>query len=349
MSHRLASLASVILLLPGCATFVDGERATDDALGIEYSLPVPIVRVTPQANGTMDVKVEYLPDPENTYVLRTRSLISSYTLDVQRENGLLKSVSLDSKSDAVAAAAAEAAGKLVEVQSAVEAKEQEGAAATAKEQAKALSDAQLAVAAAQARLDTLEAAQAGTDKLLDAKIALAEAKAKRDLLLGAATGTGSSFNAPGTAAPPLEAAAPVLFRVVPDGLDGIKLVAFEGPRRLPTSTAAKPQETVPELALTLEGSGVLTTGQPLQFKLLVNRRVASVDLSRSKLIAISAGAVDRSSFVLAANPNPVPSGATIIVTLRTGIPQGTYSFTPVMVAPDGQPMMADPITITVAS
>lgn len=357
--------ALALLLLSGCTTFVEGERATPLSEGIEYSLPVPIVRVTPQANGTMDVKVEYLPDPDNTYVLRTKSMVSSYTLDVLRENGMLKSVSLDSKSDAVAAAVAESAGRLIDARSAAEAKEQEAAEKAEAEQAKALSDANLAVAMAQAKLDALTAAKAAGDEaagaqILGAKLALEEAKVKQAHLVAAAGGNPTpSFNAPGTAAASRsagpEAAAPVLFRVVPDvATGGVKLVAFEGPRSLPTSTAAKPETPKPELSVTLTGPNVFTApaGQPYQIKLKVNRTILGLDTNLSKLVTV-VGQQDRSSFILAASVTPVEGGMEIFVTLRPDTTHGSYFFVPVVRIPsqgnpEGEPARATQIMIVVS-
>jgi hypothetical protein len=347
--------AAAFLLLSGCTTFVAGERATPLSEGIEYSLPVPIVRVTPQANGTMDVKVEYLPDPDNTYVLRTESVVSSYTLDVQRENGMLKSVSLDSKSDAVAAAVAESAGKLIDLQAAAAVKEQEAAAAAAKEEAKALSEASLAVVTAQARFDTLTQANAGADKLLEAQLALDEAKAKRNHLFAAANGEQSTaFNSP-SATGELVAAAPVLFRVVPDvPTGGVKLVAFEGPRSLPTSTAAKPETAKPDLSVTLPGPNAFTAqaGQPYQLKLKVNRTIVGLDLTRTQLLTV-AGQQDRSSFILAASIAPVEGGMEIFVTLKPNTPHDTYFLEPVVLLPNpnipgGEPAQATQIMIVLS-
>lgn len=345
-----AAAGATLLILTGCATFLDSEKAGSNTQGIQYSLPIPVIRVTPQANGAMTVNVDYLPDPNNTYVIRTSSLISSYTLDVQRENGMLKSVSLDSKSDAVVAALTESGGNIIKARSDAEAKEQETAAAAAMEQAKALDEAQLAVRMADAKLTALKAAGAANDKILEASIALAEAIAKRDYLAGIASGANaSSLNSASATSGPM-AAGPVLFRVMPDKeTKGVKLVAFEGPNSFPTSIAAKPIEKKPDLAVSVRESGVLTrtTGQPLQFELTVNRPVASVNLQLSKLNAIGAGGADFIRFVENANVNAADGGAVVIVTLRRNIPAGFYSFVPYLVQPGGQPMVADPVRIRV--
>lgn len=356
---RLGLPPLAILALSGCATYVEGGPASDSAMGIEYSLPVPVIRVTPQANGTMAVDVDYLPDPNNTYMLRTRSTVSSYTLDVQRENGLLKSVSLDSHADAVAAAAVESAGNIVKARSDQLAKEQETATAAAKEQAKALSDAQLAVNTEEAKLTTLvdaqnaaetaEAKAALADKILEAKLAKAEATAKLDFLKSqAAVAGGSTFNAVVNSS--LVAAGPVLFRVVPVGPDSVKLVAFDGPSLFATSLAAKPAEEAPaDLAARIDGSGVFQwkANQPVQFNLIVNRAVRGLDRDRTKLFLTGGGATNRKDLIVAANANPIAGGTNIIVTLKANAPTGSYRLEPVLTTADGQPAAVDPVDFTI--
>lgn len=109
-----AKLAAGLLLAglnTGCSTFLDSELAgtfTDGREGQVYYLPMPVLMVTPKTDGTMDVTVEYIPDPSKKYVLRAKSLISDYTLDVRTSNGILESVSLDSDASAVAKSATEA-------------------------------------------------------------------------------------------------------------------------------------------------------------------------------------------------------------------------------------------------
>ncbi|MCE6976598.1 hypothetical protein EI534_03975 [Pseudomonas frederiksbergensis] len=345
----------IAITLSGCTTFLSSEKAGPNTEGIEYSLPVPVVRVTPQANGTMDVKVEYLSDPDNTYVLRTRSLASSYTLDVQRQNGMLASVSLDSKSDA-ASSVMDSAGNLIKNRSDEKIKKEEEeqaedatAKAALKEQVKAANEAQMEVAVAEAKLSALEAADAGTgklaDKILDAKISLAEARAKRDHFLSIASGSNaSSFNAPVTE----KAAAPTLFRVYPDNATGgVKLVAFDGPTSLPTSSVAKPAQKLPNLSIYVEGAAVVTQDQTLALKIHVNRPVSSVDLGKSELVDQAHGAKSRKDLIVNANASPTDKGSVITLTLKKGTPVGRYKFKPWLIGKLGEPMMPDPVTIAV--
>jgi len=337
----------------GCSTFVSGEKAGQGKQGIQYSLPIPVVRVTPQPDGTMDVQVEMLPDPDNTYVLQTSTFLSSYTLDVVRENGMLKSVSLDAKADGVAQALAEARANLIKTRAEAEEKARETADKAAKEKAGAIDAAKAELLVAQTKLKTLEAAPQGVVSaaaMLEAQVAVAVAQAKLDALLGSAGGAGTaSFNVAAGQPDQKVSAAPVLFRVVPNlQTGGVTMVAFEGVERfLPTSTAAiKPDDKkVPDLRVVLEGSGVLAKGKPYELRLEVNRAVTSVDVKKSTLTAIASG--DFSNRITNINSNPKGDGATILlVTLDPKTPAGSYLLSPRMMSKDG-PMVADPVMFVI--
>jgi hypothetical protein len=344
-------LVAASALVCGCSTFVSGEKAGQGKAGIQYSLPIPVVRVTPQPDGTMDVQVEMLPDPDNTYVLRTSTLLSSYTLDVVRENGMLKTVTMDAKADAVAQALAEAKAELIKTKAAAEEKARETATKAAKDKATAIEAAKTDLLVAETKLQTLEAAPKGVVSaaaLLEAQVVVATAQAKLDALLGSSAGAGTaSFNVPAGQSAAKVAAAPVLFRVVPNlKTGGVTLVAFEGMEPfLPTSTAAiKPDEkkAVPELRVAIQGNGVLTRGKPFELLLDVNRPVTSVDLKGSTLTAV--GGANFNDRIQIINPNLKAdhSGTVLIVTLDPTTPAGSYFLEPRMLSKDG-PMRADPV------
>lgn len=312
----------------------------------------PIIRVTPQANGTMTVDVEYLPDPDNTYTLKTSSFLSSYTLDVQRENGMLKSVSLDAKSDTVAAASVESAGNLVKARAEAASKEDEAQATAAKEQMKAIEEAGLALAIADAKVKTLEGSSGATDQQkLEARIAADEALAKQQFLTKAASAKaqGAMNVIDGEAFP--QAAGPVLFRVVPIETDDVKLVAFDGPTAFATSSPTAPASEPAgsgDLSIALEGPSVLRrTGAPLSITLTTDRALKSFDLSRSKLIAIGTGATNRIALVTKAEVSTGSASGRIVLTLSSATPPGRYSLSPSLILADDQPGMTDPIDFTV--
>jgi hypothetical protein len=352
--HSVLQVAAMLLAgLTGCATFVESKKTSKNAAGIEYSLPVPFIYVTPQPDGTMLVNVEYLPDPANRYVLRTGSFMSSYTLDVQRENGMLKSVTLVSKSDALAASLAESAGNVVKTRADATLKADEAAAAEREARAKALSDAQVAVDVARAKLGVLEAENGSSDMILQAKLALAEAEQRLAHLQSVGRGalTGGNIAGDGTAAN-LAAAGPVLFRVVPDQrTGGVRLVAAEGPSTFPTSVIARPAErNAPDLNIRVVGSAVIpaSPGGPLQFVVVANkqaRRVRNDEISFKRV----GSSVDDRRFIMAANLAPSDEGAEVVVTLDPDTPPGSYQLELPLEDLQGQPMLPPPVLITVVS
>ena len=355
MMKRLLPIA--FLLLGGCVTTIKSERDTGANDGLVYSLPIPVIYVVPQANGTMDISVEYFADPKNSYVLRTQSFVSNYSLDVQRdERGLLKQVSLDAKSDVVAAAAVESAGNLVKAQSDAAKKDDEAAAAKVEALAKAVADAQLEFDIANARYDLLVTRSAPADKQLEAELALKAAEAKLKRATAIASGANLAYNAPGVAPPAApEAAAPVMFRVMPvdprNGELGVKLMAFEGPRSLPTSIAAKPAEpAAAALLLTPTNGGVVRVevGKPVQLLLISNQALKRLVPGSLELKQVASDDNLAASLVLSAAPDPKADKPTIIVNLAHSIPTGTYFFNVTIELPSGQPVSKEPVQFTVA-
>ncbi len=101
-STLLARGAALVLAgaaLSGCATYLKSKPADSGVKGIEYALPLPIIEVVPQTDGTVEVNVKYIPDPNNRYVVRGRSFLRDYDLDIQTENGFLKKVTLDARAE----------------------------------------------------------------------------------------------------------------------------------------------------------------------------------------------------------------------------------------------------------
>jgi hypothetical protein len=329
----------------GCTTLVQSERASATTEGIEYSLPVPVIRVTPQADGTMAVAVDYLPDPDATYVLRTASFGSSYTLDVQRENGMLKSVSLDAKADDVAKSVIEAQADLVKARQDAAVKDRDEAAAAAAEQAKTLGAAKLALAVAEAKLEALESNNATADQLLAARLEVAGARATLGFLRGAAGGSNAAALRPSALAPDqlgndskeVVAAAPVLFRVVPVKPEpkgapwGVRLQAFDGPRFLPTARIEAAPAAPPAARLEIDGPNDFEgqgTG-PVTLAMKVNRTIAKADVSTSMLRTVK-GNVDFSDRIAGVNANTRSDGSAVFVTLRQPIPPGRYELAPAL-------------------
>ena len=274
--RRSTALLPLALYLSGCATFIHSELDDGSKPGLRYSLPVTFLLVTPKPDGTLQNDILYLPDPDNTYVLRTKSLISSYTLDVQLDHQMLKSVSLSSKSDAVAAVLAESASNVAKARIEADAKADLAAKTADAEAAKALAEADLAVQVGQAKLDALTVANVSSDLILAAQIDVDQAKVKKKALEKSrdrASGNLASANAPGAAGQPNSrmAAGPMLFRIVPDG-KGVKLVAVKGPNQFATGFVAAALNPV-----TMTPNGTI----PVQPDAATHKTVLEVSINRT--------------------------------------------------------------------
>ncbi len=339
MKSFLAIAIACLFATTGCTTLITSKRATPTSKGDQYSLPIPLLLVTPQANGTMTVEVKYIADPNNTYFLRSESLLSNHTLNVVKENGLLKSITFVSKSDEVAAAAIESAGNVAKAIADQDLAQQAAAVAKAEAQASALSDAELAVRIAQATYTALPAEP--SEAKVAANVELIKAKAKRDYLLEVAAGgsvDSHSFNVPDEGIQGPVAAAPVLFRVMPDTTGGVKLVAFEGPSFVPTSTAAEvPSKTPAEATVRFkEGSSTVVNRNALEanFVIVVNRKVTEIAAEDSVFKKRGGNGENLQRFILAAVVSKVSADESeITVSLRREIPPGVYEYEPAIVSP----------------
>ena len=103
-------LACLSMALTSCA-YMTVSRVDLDAekpvSGLRYSLPKPFIQVVPQADGTVNVSVVYLPDSKNTYAIDTTSFMSSYAFQVSLDqNGLLNAVEFKQNTSAVGQQAA---------------------------------------------------------------------------------------------------------------------------------------------------------------------------------------------------------------------------------------------------
>ena len=127
----------------------ENSITTGKANGYYYSLPIPYVVVKPKGDGTMDVAVEYLPDPDHQYAVNGWTFFGNQTITVEVEdNGLLKKIVWDADDTAVAAQLAGSAGVVgaAKITAEGEAKKEEASKleTLAKEQALKLNDARKA-------------------------------------------------------------------------------------------------------------------------------------------------------------------------------------------------------------
>lgn len=315
-----------VLLLPlaGCATFVHSELDDGTKEGIRYSLPVPFLQVTPKPDGTIENSIVYLPDPQSTYVLRTKSLVSSYTLDVQLQNQMLKSVSLSSKSDAVAVALADSAANVAKTRIEADAKAEEESKKVDAAAAKALADAELAVRVANSKLKVLTDNKASADSILTAKIEKEAAIIKRDALLKGMSDANTGLeaaNAPDASksGKGKVVVGPLLFRIVPDG-KGVKLIAAKGPTAFVTS------DTPRALArFDVQPSGLIIvkadSNGVFQFDLTVNR---TVEIEQPNIYAIANPGAALVSMRPSASKKADTVGSKVTITLDPKTPAGDY-------------------------
>jgi hypothetical protein len=186
VSRAVASALVCATLLAGCAEFSVKKVPTDPNApvpsGIRYSLPKPLIQVTPQADGTIGVEVLYLPDSEHTYAIESESWMSSYTSQVLvNQSGFLTAVEFKANTGGlgqqVAASAGAAASQVYNIKAA-----QISAAQTVANAAQtSLDTARVARDQAQAQLNTDIANPATPAATLNAdRAALAKAQAQYD-------------------------------------------------------------------------------------------------------------------------------------------------------------------------
>lgn len=224
--------------------------------GFRYSLPRPFVIATPMADGTVEYRVEMLPDESRTYAIRSEAILSSQDLLVKLNRGLLTELKWLDDSSAVASQLATSAGEVETAKTKAETEASKAAAAKTEELDGEISKAALELSQAEAELKLLEGPPAeGTDaQRLAAKVALKKAEAKLNALRArrhpdsSVVGTGASLNSITEGDGIQSAFGPVIFRVV-ETLDrdgepkGLTLEAVEDQRIFDSFVKPKPPQT----------------------------------------------------------------------------------------------------------
>ena len=104
MKHSsVAFTLACATLLSACASVTVSPVKDASTVGLRYWLPQPYLLMTPQADGSATYQWLYLPDSSQEYAVVMSSYFSTFKIDVQRDNGLLKSVALNMDSSAIAA------------------------------------------------------------------------------------------------------------------------------------------------------------------------------------------------------------------------------------------------------
>ena len=241
----LIAISCVALALSGCITTMDVQKVKSaQQLGIQYSLPVPILQVCPGPAGTIAVQEIYLPDQDNRYGISAKTYAAKFNLNVElTKEGFLKKLNWNPDSTAVAEKVAESAGNIAKAKIEADAKAAEEVAKKEAEAAKtrkdalataekAVNDAEADLRVAAATLAALRTQPNATPaQIVEAEVNVAKARAKLENALEAqsrlieqlglaATSSPSSGNeslpaVAGTPSPTTPAAAPQAVAATP--------------------------------------------------------------------------------------------------------------------------------------
>lgn len=302
--HLGLFICASIFVLNGCTTTMSGGPASKNNHGIRYSLPAPHIFMNPQPDGTVTVEVKYLPDPNNTYTLSLDSYLSSATFDVKMTNGMLNTLSLDADSSAITDKAVTAATE-IQKQNMVT-KQKEKVAEQAKEDANkaAIKAAADAVQDQKEKIALLEGKKQfyienpnaiTPEALIELKLLISQENIKLQQIetrLGLAKIADSGANDPSDAfSDPKEnykglknAFGPVLFRVLPTGNGGVKLVSLEKQETYQTSTSA--QIDAPQTSLTFTPSEAIVKAGAANLDIVFefSKPIKKIDKENSHLV-----------------------------------------------------------------
>ena len=182
-AFRAALMVTGALLTAGCANMsVSQVKDGDSVKGLRYYLPKPYLQAVPQADGSINVEVIFLPDRSRSYAIDTSSYLGSYTFQASRdEKGLLTALEFKASTTAVGQQLASSLGAY-----AVQAYNMQTAAAVA--QQTQINTAQTALDTARSNLASAEATLASNlangakpETILSDRAAVASAKAKADI------------------------------------------------------------------------------------------------------------------------------------------------------------------------
>ncbi|HEY6123974.1 MAG TPA: hypothetical protein VIV63_04935 [Steroidobacteraceae bacterium] len=241
--------------LAGCASWVSVEKVTNDnpkVKGLRYSLSTPYLLMTPKADGTVTYEWLHLPDMSKQYAITKHSMLSTSTLEITLEHGLLKKIVGKHDSTAVATAALGQAGTILAADETAKKTAADAQKTAAKAETEKLKTAVATAQAAQRAADLdFKKAQAKRDFLNDQKPvddkALADAElevkmaqidlnaAEADLARANASlaATGSTNGGANTDDKAQQFLRPLLFRVVQKDGGAVDLQAVNNPAEFP--------------------------------------------------------------------------------------------------------------------
>jgi hypothetical protein len=362
---RVAALVvTAASALGGCVSTLENKPASATAKGFRYSLPQPVLMVTPQGDGTMGLEVLYLPDPNNTYAVSATSFLGGYTFEIRTKEGLLESITFNAGASTVAEQAISSYGDIQKARTEAEAKAQEAATSKTDEQAKAaaaeaqaLADARTTLTTAIAKRDKLEEIrQKGTDvaaALTAAELAIVDAEQKL-LALESAIAANAAANSKnlafneaggGTGGTFKTAAGPMFYRLVPaNGQNGrVDLIAVDEQIMAETSKPVKPAAKKPDLAYSVVGQPIVRPiRNVLVLKIRVNQNIAAI---HEPGVRLQPSATGRPMITKAEE-----SGSTYLyVVLDQAQQAGSYRLSiPVILEPGGQPVNPEAVQFVIA-
>jgi hypothetical protein len=363
MTHRLfvfGLILAAFLPLAGCVNFVTVKKFTGTEEGFRYSLPRPYIKVTPRADGGIDVQPLMLPDTQNEYVITTFSFLSSYKYDYAFEQGLLKSVTNKQDASALAAQVITNTGTVMKARTDAALEAEKEAAKRRQDAEKAVRDARLEYEQAFAEREKLQELKVDTR---DAEVKLARAKAKLDALEGVLAT--SAFNLPGEADTTKiaqgNAWGPVLYAVIegppvekrlPNGKivkvpGSVSLKAVEdqvmfGTIALPVKQPEAPK--APRLGLESPGPFKPEAAGLIKFQITSDKQIAAVDAGKTLLVEKGTNirfVPGPDTFTLSVKDQ----GRKIEVTIGKTPQSGTYDITPA-VKPEGAEDFSTPKTLS---
>lgn len=330
-----------LLAISGCTTIMNSSPEGNDIFdnpkkGIRYSLPAPHISLIPGTDGTIAVKVEYLPDPNNTYTLNVDSLLSNATFDVTLKNGMLEKLTLNSNSTATTQKAVETGKALAKAHLEAGKARKEKEKTAAEEQAKAAKKAADDVVQKKQEIKLLQVERdflkdhnangLNDEKISNLDLQIVKAETELEFLRQAANNAadavasaGNAFNDAAAFSDPepipnpeqedngiRKAWGPVLFRVLPDGHRGVKLLAIEGQKKYLTSTKPKQLTTPVSLVFRPDPVVIRANDSTNQFVVESNKPLSMVDSDRSELFLPSRSTT-----------NPVAMGSEIGLSILT--------------------------------
>lgn len=337
---RSALIVSLVGMAAGCTTWVDVKKVEPESHepGLRYSLPAPFLLVQPQPDGSASYTWIYLPDTDETYAINQHAFFSKFTFDVTLANNLLSKVNAQTDNTAVVAKLFDSAQSTFAAREQAAAGKKKEAATTLAAAKTAVASAQLAYSQAQAEYKAISASGSGyTDdqkraaalKVIDTEIALKQATATLDSLT---KGADSAANAPASLP---QQWGPVLFRVMPDEKQGVKLVAVNKQDKYDTVSPPAAAPAPPGYTLTLTSTALSHSTAPLAVTAQISLAVISVDPSTTTVVRS-----DGSTVTERPNLSLSDDKKTLTATFANGLGPGDYILTPAFTVAMGQPAVS---------